>query len=147
MRLEARKYLRDIQVAAGRRARFGPSQVQVTPVDRRGQQVPNDVVRRVMGISEGSNYSDRAITEAQRSLFQLGVYRHVEVEPLPDSLQPPRDTIVVLAVRLTEDYTKHLDTEYGWATLDCGRIRAARGWAWRRLSTSFFSKREGIPPS
>lgn len=113
-----------VQVVAGKRAKFGPSRIQVTPVGGRGQQVPDEVVRRVMGIAPGTVYSDRAITESQRSLFQLGVYRHVQVEPLPDTLQPPGDTIVILGVSLTEDYMKRLDSEYGWATLDCGRIRA-----------------------
>lgn len=113
----------EITVVPGKRARFGESQVHVAPVEGRGQQVPDAVVRRVMGIAPGSVYSEKAITDAQRALFQLGVYRHVEVEPWPDSLQPPGDTIVVLDVRLTEDYMKRVDSEYGWATLDCGRVR------------------------
>src|SRR5439155_7548140 len=50
-------------------------------------------------------------------------YRHVEIAPLPDSLQPKGDTIVILAVRLAEDYTKQVDSELGWATLDCARLR------------------------
>jgi len=114
----------EIDVVPGTRQRFGVPLIHVSPVDERGQQVPDDIVRRVMGIAPGTYYSDRAITEAQRSLFQLSVYRHVEVEPLPDSLQPPGDTVVVLDVRLSEDYTKRLDSEYGWGSLDCGRIRA-----------------------
>jgi len=85
----------EIAVAPGPRQRFGVPVIHVAAVDRRGQQVPDDIVRRVMGIAPGTYYSDRAITEAQRSLFQLSVYRHVEVAPLPDSLQPPGDTVVV----------------------------------------------------
>jgi outer membrane protein insertion porin family/translocation and assembly module TamA len=77
----------------------------------------------VLGIPVGAFFSDRAIVEAQRNLFQLGAYRHIEVAPLPDSLQPPGDTVVVLLVRLTEDYMKQLDSEIGWATLDCVRTR------------------------
>lgn len=112
-----------LTVLPGKRARFGSPVFVVTPVDDRGQQLSDPVVRRVMRISAGDVYSDRAITEAQRSLFQLGTYRHVEVAPLPDSLQPPGDTIIVLQVRLTEDYMKRMDAEFGWATLDCGRVR------------------------
>ncbi len=114
----------DVTVVPGTRARFGTPQIHVTPLENRGQQVPDAVVRRVIGVANGDLFSDRAITEAQRGLYQLGVYRHVEVEPFADSLQPPGDSIIVLDVRLSEDYMKRLDSEYGWATLDCGRIRA-----------------------
>lgn len=112
-----------ITAVPGRRARFGDPVFQVTPVDKRGQQLRTDVVKRVIGIRPGQWYSDRAIVDAQRNLFQLGTYRHLEVAPLPDSLQPPGDSIVLLEVRLTEDYMRQLDSEIGWATLDCGRVR------------------------
>lgn len=121
-------------VLPGRRARFGPPEFDVTPADGRTQQIPNDVVRRVLGIPPGAPYSDRAIVDAQRNLFQLGAYRHIEVAPLPDSLQPPGDSIVVLLVRLTEDYMKQMDSEIGWATLDCVRTRLQytdRNWLGR----------------
>lgn len=113
----------DVTVVPGSRARFGTPVIHVTPLEDRGQQVPDNVVRRVIGVSPGSWFSDHAITDAQRSLYQLSVYRHVEVEPLPDSLQPPGDSIIVLVGRLSEDYMKGVDSEYGLATLDCGRVR------------------------
>jgi outer membrane protein assembly factor BamA len=114
----------EVTVVPGTRARFGTPRINVTPLAERSQQVPDGVVRRVIGISPGSWFNDNAITDAQRSLYQLGVYRHVEVRPLPDSLQPDGDSTIVLDVSLSEDYMKRLDSEYGWATLDCGRIRA-----------------------
>lgn len=112
-----------INVVPGKPARFGEPAFDIAPVDERGQQLSTDVVRRVLGIRPGAPYSDRAIIEAQRNLFQLGTYRHIDVAPLPDSAQPRGDTIVILAVRLTEDYVRQLDSEFGWATLDCGRVR------------------------
>jgi len=112
-----------IDVIPGKPARFGDPVYQITPVDERGQQLKTEVVRRVIGIRPGDQYSDRAILDAQRNLFQLGTYRHIEVAPLPDTLQPSGDTIVVLAVRLSEDYMRQLDSEFGWATLDCVRMR------------------------
>jgi outer membrane protein insertion porin family len=110
-------------VIPGKRARFDEPRFSITPADGRTQQIADKVVRRVLGIQVGSLYSDRAIVEAQRNLFQLGAYRHIEVAPLADSLQPPGDTLVVLLVRLTEDLMKQLDSEIGWATLDCVRTR------------------------
>ena len=112
-----------ITVLPGKRARFGEPQVHVTPVEGRHQEISTNTVRRILGIAPGDQYSDRAIVEAQRSLFQLGAYRHIEVSPLPDSLQPPGDTIVIVDAQLTEDYVRRLDSEAGWATLDCGRLR------------------------
>jgi len=112
-----------VTVLPGKRARFGEPVFEITPVEGRARQIAEHVVRRVLGIAPGSQYSDQAIINAQRNLYLLGTYRHIEIAPLPDSLQPPGDTIVVLAVRLTEDYMRQLDSEFGWATLDCVRLR------------------------
>lgn len=114
-----------IEVMPGKPAKFGVPKVYALPVSpREPQQIKNEVVLRVLGIRPGDPYSDRAIVEAQRNLFQLGTYRHISVAPLPDSLQLPGDTIVVLEVRLNEDYMRQVDSEIGWATLDCMRVRA-----------------------
>lgn len=112
-----------ITVLPGARARFGSHVFDITPVEGVEPEIDTAVVRRIMGISTGQLYSDRAILEAQRNLFQLSAYRHVDVTPLPDSLQPPGDTIVRLIVRLSEDYMRQIDSEFGWATLDCARMR------------------------
>ena len=112
-----------LTVVPGVRARFGEPIIRVDTLADRGQQIPDRVVKRVLGIVPGTLYSDRAILDAQRSLFGLGTYRHIEVAPLADSLQPPGDSVVVLGVLLNEDYMRQLDSEFGWATLDCGRVR------------------------
>jgi outer membrane protein insertion porin family len=110
----------EITVLPGPRARFGDPVFGISPVDDRGQQISDEIVRRVMGIRAGQLYSDRAILEAQRNLFQLGTYRHLDVSV--DSAQT-NDTLVILSVKLTEDFMRQLDSEWGYATLDCGRIR------------------------
>ena len=109
-----------IQVIPGSQARFGDAVFEVDTLPDRGRQIGDDVVRSVMGIRPGQLYSDRAVIDAQRNLFQLGVYRHLEVAP--DSALSS-DTLVILRVVLTEDYMRQLDGEFGYATLDCGRIR------------------------
>jgi len=113
----------EVTLLPGTRASFGQPVVKVDTLDDRGQQISDATVLRVLRIRPGDLYSDRAILEAQRNLFQLGTYRHIQVAPLPDSLQPPGDSIVLLEVRLAEDYMRRLDSEVGWATLDCARIR------------------------
>ena len=109
-----------IQVLPGSQARFGESVFDVRTLPDRDRQIDDDVVRKVMGIRTGQLYSDRAVVDAQRNLFQLGVYRHLEVAP--DSALSS-DTLIFLRVILTEDYMRQLDSEFGYATLDCGRIR------------------------
>ncbi|HMC54403.1 MAG TPA: BamA/TamA family outer membrane protein, partial [Gemmatimonadaceae bacterium] len=112
-----------ITAVPGTRARFGEPMFFIDSAAGRRQQISTDVVKRVMRIRPGQWYSDQAILDAQRNLFQLGTYRHLEIAPLPDTLQPPGDTVVLLGVRLSEDYMRQLDSEIGWATLDCGRAR------------------------
>ena len=109
-----------IRVMPGVQARFGESIITVETLDDRGQQISDDVIRRVMGIRTGQFYSDRAVVDAQRNLFQLGTYRYLEVAT--DSAAS-LDTLIVLRVRVAEDYMRQLDGEFGYATLDCGRIR------------------------
>lgn len=112
-----------ITAVPGRRARFGQPVFSIDTAPGRRQQIDTTIVQRVMRIRPGQWYSDQAIMDAQRNLFQLGTYRHLEIVPLPDSLQPPGDSIVRLEVRLAEDYMRQIDSELGWATLDCGRAR------------------------
>lgn len=109
-----------MEVVTGKLARFADTDPAVTPAPGRDQQISDETVKRLLGITPGQLFSDRAIRDAQRNLFQLATYRQVEVQPLrPDS--QPSDTLVFYDVRLTEDYMRELDTEFGWATLDCFR--------------------------
>ena len=122
-RYEARKASVSIRAIPGARAHIGAIDVHVTPVDStRPQEIGDDVVRQLLGIRPGDLYSDRKLIEAQRGLYQLGAYRHVEVAL--DSVQPAGDSLVTLMVNLREDYMQQLDTKYGWATLDCFRTSA-----------------------
>jgi outer membrane protein insertion porin family len=78
-----------ITVLPGRQSHFGPHVWQIDPIPGRDVEIDTTVVRRIMGIAPGQRYSDRAIVEAQRALFQLAAYRHIEVAPrdrvdLPD---------------------------------------------------------------
>ncbi len=107
-----------ITALPGPLARIGQIRVIVAPLDSaHRQQIGDDVVRGLLGIRLGDLYSDDKLIAAQRSLYQLGAYRHVEVAL--DSVQPKNDSLVTLLVNLREDYMQQLDTKYGWATLDC----------------------------
>ncbi len=123
VRYDARKASVSIRALPGPRAHIGAIRVNVLPVDStHPQQIGDDVVRELLGIRRGDLYSDQKLIDAQRSLYQLGAYRHVEVAL--DSVQPAGDSLVTLLVNLREDYMQQLDTKYGWATLDCFRLSA-----------------------
>lgn len=112
-----------ITVLPGPLAHIGDIRVHVAPVDSgHAQQIGDDVVRELLGIHPGDLYSDDALIKAQRSLYQLGAYRHVEVTP--DSVQAQGDSLVTLNVDLREDYMQEMSTKYGWGTLDCFRVNA-----------------------
>ncbi|MDB4905889.1 MAG: hypothetical protein JWO05_673 [Gemmatimonadetes bacterium] len=120
----ARRAAVEIQAVPGALRHVGPIIVDVVPLEGKPQQIPDKVVRRILGIRPGDLYSDRALVDAQRSLYQLGAYRHVEVGLADSSAQPRDGALVALHVNLLEDYMRQLDTETGWATLDCFRTRA-----------------------
>ncbi|HEU4990439.1 MAG TPA: POTRA domain-containing protein, partial [Gemmatimonadaceae bacterium] len=112
-----------IRALPGPRARVGFIRVNVTPVDSaHSQQIGDNVVRGLLGIRSGDLYSDRALIAAQRGLYQLGAYRHVEISL--DTTDVRKDSLVTLNVDLRENYMQQLDTKYGWATLDCFRTSA-----------------------
>ncbi len=123
LQYDARKASVAIRALPGPRAHIGAIRVQVVPVDSaHPQQIGDDVVRELLGIRPGDLYSDQKLIDAQRGLYQLGTYRHVEVAL--DSVQPAGDSLVTLLVNLREDYMQQLETKYGWATLDCFRTSA-----------------------
>ncbi|MDE3214852.1 MAG: BamA/TamA family outer membrane protein [Gemmatimonadota bacterium] len=112
-----------IRAVPGPLTHIGAIRVRVTPVDSGGtQQIGDPVVLGLLGIRSGDLYSDQKLVAAQRNLYQLGAYRHVEVGL--DPAQAPGDSLVTLDVDLREDYMHQLDTKYGWATLDCFRTSA-----------------------
>ncbi len=112
-----------ITALPGVRARIGEIRVHVAPVDSATpQQIGTDIVRELLGIRSGDLYSDDALVAAQRRLYQLGAYLHVDVSV--DSARSKTDSLVTLLVDLREDKMQELDTKYGWATLDCFRTSA-----------------------
>ena len=109
-------------VITGPLAKFSGADIEVTTLEGHSRQISDKVVKHLLGIDSGSVYRANEIDEAQRNLFRTAAYRHVEVAP--DSVQPQGDTLVRLHVSLVEDLMNQLDTETGYATLDCFRLRA-----------------------
>ena len=116
-----------LAATAGIAAETGPrmriARVDVTvDTSRRSQQIPDHVVRRLVGFGPGALYRDRLLIGAQRSLYQSEAYQHVEVRLAPDSLNPAPDSVVVL-INLREGQMRAARVGAGWASLDCFRAQ------------------------
>ena len=123
VRFAERRAFVGFTVVPGQLAHIGRVVVRVDPVEGKGQQISESVVRRLAGLREGTLYRDADLSRAHRNLYQSSGFRHVDVRIAYDSLHPRGDSVLVV-VDLREDLMRQLDTEAGWATIDCLRARA-----------------------
>ena len=121
-----------LEVVTGVRSRFGTIRVASTSQSGGTPEIDTAVVRRLLGFASGDRYSDDALTNAQRNLYNLGAFKHVDVAidsaSRTDSSGAPRpardslaDTLTNVEITLREDFLRQLEPEEGWATLDCFR--------------------------
>ncbi len=109
----------------GPRSYYGKIDIDAKPASSvKPVAIDSAIVVRMLGIRPGELYRSRDLVAGQRNLYATGAYRHVEVLPSSDSAQGHPDSIVNLHVNLLEDYMRQVDSELGWATLDCVRARA-----------------------
>lgn len=101
------------------RARIGAVRVVNDPLPGQDTRLGEGTVRRLLPVRTGDLYSAQGLTDAQRTLYQSALFRRVDIRMAPDSVQPPGDTLVTLDVQLAEDFMRQIDTEFGWAELDC----------------------------
>jgi outer membrane protein insertion porin family/translocation and assembly module TamA len=113
----------DLGVIPGSQARIGLVRVHNEPLKGDYPRIGDNTVRRILGVQPGELYSEHELADAQRSLYQTDLFRNVELRLAPDSVQPKGDTLVTLDLLLRENYLRQLDTEVGWAVLDCFKER------------------------
>ena len=114
-----------LEVIPGQRAQIGDIRVFDEPLPGAPRRLGDSTVLRLLSVSTGDEYSEHALEDAQRELYQSDLFRHVEVRLAPDSVQPKADsTRVTLDVVLRENFVRQVDTEVGWAVLDCFKGRA-----------------------
>lgn len=116
----ARTAVDTIRVDTGPLTRVGAVNLTVVPFQGKSQQVPNPVVRRIMGISPGKLYSEQQLLTAQRTLYQTEAYQHVSL--LPDSAMGVNDSTIDINAVLAENTTRAARLGAGYGTLDCFRI-------------------------
>ena len=112
-----------VDVQPGERARIGEVRVVVEPAAGESQEISSNTVRRITGLRAGALYRERDLVSAQRTLYQLDAYRHVEVRLAPDSAQRA-DSLVTIELGLIEGDMHSAQVGVGWATLDCFRTQA-----------------------
>jgi outer membrane protein assembly factor BamA len=113
-----------LEVLPGARARIGEIRVFDEPLPGAPRRLSDNTVRRLLGVRSGDEYSERELAAAQRALYQSDLFRHVEIGIAPDSAPRSTDSVVAIAVVLRENFVRQLDTEVGWAVLDCFKGRA-----------------------
>jgi outer membrane protein assembly factor BamA len=104
-------------VSPGPRTRIGTIKIRVTPLAGKKQQIPSDVVRRIMGLDSGRLFREDEIVDAQRALYQTEAYQHVSINPDSGS-----DSLVTLYADLAEGQMHAARLGAGYGTLDCLRI-------------------------
>ena len=112
----------ELDVVTGALARIDTVRVRVEPADGRAQQISHRAVRRLVGFGEGDIYRERDLVSAQRNLYQLDAFRHVEVR-LARGLDAQRDSAVAIDVSVIEGDMHAARVGVGFATLDCFRTQ------------------------
>src|SRR6185437_10813104 len=85
-------------------------------------RIDTETVHDLLSINTGDLYRQRDLLRSQRDLYALETYNHVDVELLPDSLQP-NDTSLTVRVFVAEGLMKSMRVGVGWASLDCARTQ------------------------
>lgn len=112
-----------INVSTGPVTHIGAVNVRVVPYPGKGQQVPDRVVKRIVGIDPGDLYVEQRLINAQQSLYQTEAYQHVSIvlDTARGVANDIADTTVDLSVTLIENTMRTTRVGIGYGTLDCFR--------------------------
>jgi len=109
-----------ITVVPGPFTRIGKVDIDVTPFESKGQQIPDRVARKIIGLESGRVYREDDLLNAQRTLYRTEAYQHVAV--VPDTSTSLADSILDIKVLLAENTTRSARLGAGYGTLDCFRV-------------------------
>ena len=112
-----------LDVLPGRRAHIGAIRVVDDPLPGAPRRLGDSTILRLLGVRVGDLYREHELIDAQRTLYQTDLFRHVEVALAADSTRAHSDSLVALEVLVAENYLRQVDTEEGWAVLDCFKAR------------------------
>jgi outer membrane protein assembly complex protein YaeT len=109
-----------IGVDPGPFTRIGKVDIRVVPFESETQQIPDRVVRKIMGLDSGQVYREDRLLDAQRTLYRTEVYQHVAL--IPDTAFGLTDSLINITALLAENTTKSARLGTGYGTLDCFRV-------------------------
>jgi outer membrane protein insertion porin family/translocation and assembly module TamA len=112
----------DMQIVTGPLTKLGNIAVASRDAADGPPKIDSAVVVGLLGLHTGQIYSDRALADGQRNLYNLGTYRHVGIAI--DTNFAHGDSVADVKVDLREDLLHQIYQEEGWATLDCFRVNA-----------------------
>jgi outer membrane protein assembly factor BamA len=112
-----------LDVIPGAHARIGSIRVADEPLEDAPRRLSDLTIRKLLGVRVGDEYNEHELADAQRALYQSDLFRHVEVGLAPDSAQGKSDSLVTVDVIVRENFVRQVDTEVGWAVLDCFKAR------------------------
>jgi len=126
----------ELRIATGPSCVFGP-----ITIDGAGE-VPEWVVRSVLGFSRGASFSVSAMKEAESALADLGVFGAISVSPVLPKPGEPRPRAVPITVSVTPSALRSVRAGIG---VEAGDRVAASGFAgWENRNT--FGTYESIRP-
>ena len=108
----------EYEVVPGSRARVGDL------VILGAKAVSERTIQRSLAVRRGDWFSQDALYDSQRSLYQTDLFRYVSVGIAPDSTVGGADSLVRVQVRVTEGSRAQLRTGVGYGTIDCFRTQA-----------------------
>jgi outer membrane protein insertion porin family/translocation and assembly module TamA len=109
-----------IRVEPGPFTRLGHLSIQVVPFQEKHQQVPDKIIRKIMGLDSGRVYREDELLDAQRTLYRTEAYQHVSITP-DTATNNVNGTIGINAV-LAENTMRSARLGAGYGTLDCFRV-------------------------
>jgi outer membrane protein assembly factor BamA len=112
-----------LDVLPGTLVRIGAIRISDDPLPGTPRRLNDRSIRQFIGLHEGDLYRESEIIGAQRTLYQTDLFRHVEVGLIADSSATRTDSLVDVNVVVGENYMRQVDTEEGWAVLDCFKAR------------------------
>lgn len=106
--------------------RFGPLTVDLLPMIEGGEvSVDEAVVRRMLPFREGDVYQENLRYAGQRNLYNLDLFRFVEVQEdeVQDEVQA-LDSVLPLTIQVQEDHVHRVRTGGGLSTAECFNVEA-----------------------
>jgi outer membrane protein assembly factor BamA len=114
----------EFNVTSGPAVTIGNVIVQAVAREGKAQQIPSDVVLKLVGLRSGARYEQSDVERATRALYLTDAYQQVRIEPrFPDSLSTADSVRIDMLVNVAERFMHSRTLGAGYGTLDCFRTQ------------------------